>query len=291
MRRLSWFDYPNNVWRAAQIMKLPTMQSPPVLCNLVPLRPKCSPWHPILEHPQPVFFLQCKTASSTPIQKLSNTFKCITKMSQFLTDFFLRYNKTKRLPQCSRFEYFGTSEQMLVLCCKEITWHVDTLHPYRYRIFLFYIWNQLATWHPTTCMSNIRTQHSQMGHGSSGNKQVYSLPRFRKILQNYVHLQRVLILYSTLKILKRSTKIRVLTEFRWDTHSFKVGSVPVVVHEDSRCIAAYGIHNFDTKLALTSLDEGNPWFGNGQCVICGAVGNQGQRACRRLSITLWPNVD
>ena len=44
------------------------MQSSPLPCHLVPLRPKYSPQHPILKHPQPMFFPQCERPSVTPIQ-------------------------------------------------------------------------------------------------------------------------------------------------------------------------------------------------------------------------------
>jgi len=38
------------------------------LCYLVPLRPKYSPQHPFLKHPQPTFLPQCERPSFTPIQ-------------------------------------------------------------------------------------------------------------------------------------------------------------------------------------------------------------------------------
>jgi len=37
-------------------------------CHIVPLRPKYSPQHPILKHPQPTFLPQCERPSFTPIQ-------------------------------------------------------------------------------------------------------------------------------------------------------------------------------------------------------------------------------
>ena len=36
--------------------------------HLIPLRPKCSPQHPILKHPQPTFLPQCGRPSFRPIQ-------------------------------------------------------------------------------------------------------------------------------------------------------------------------------------------------------------------------------
>ena len=40
----------------------------PLPCYLVPLRPKYSPKHPILKHPQPTLLPQCERPSFTPIQ-------------------------------------------------------------------------------------------------------------------------------------------------------------------------------------------------------------------------------
>jgi hypothetical protein len=41
----------------------------PLTCYLVPLRPKYSPQHPILKHPQPTFLPQCQRPSFTHVQK------------------------------------------------------------------------------------------------------------------------------------------------------------------------------------------------------------------------------
>jgi hypothetical protein len=38
----------------------------PLPCYLVPLRPKYSPQHPILKHPQPKFCPQCERPSFIP---------------------------------------------------------------------------------------------------------------------------------------------------------------------------------------------------------------------------------
>ena len=49
----------------------------PSLCSFlhsrypVPLRPKYSPQHPVLKHPQPTFLPQCKRPSITPIQYIA----------------------------------------------------------------------------------------------------------------------------------------------------------------------------------------------------------------------------
>ena len=42
-----WFDYPNNIWWAVQIIKLLVMYFSPLPCYIVPLRPIYSPQHPI----------------------------------------------------------------------------------------------------------------------------------------------------------------------------------------------------------------------------------------------------
>src|SRR5215510_732722 len=46
------------------------MKFSPLPCHLVPLRPKYSPQHPILKHPQPTFLPQCQRPSFTPIQQI-----------------------------------------------------------------------------------------------------------------------------------------------------------------------------------------------------------------------------
>ena len=65
----SSFYHPNNLEWGVQIMKLFITHFSPVHYHLVPLRPKYSPQHPILKHPQPTFLPQCEWPSFTPIQK------------------------------------------------------------------------------------------------------------------------------------------------------------------------------------------------------------------------------
>jgi len=50
----SWFYSSNNIWWGAQSMKLIVKIVFSNRCLLVPLKPKCLPQHPILEHPQPM---------------------------------------------------------------------------------------------------------------------------------------------------------------------------------------------------------------------------------------------
>jgi hypothetical protein len=51
---------------AVQIMELLIMNFSPFPCHFVPLRPKYSPQHPILKHPQPTFLPQCQRPSFPP---------------------------------------------------------------------------------------------------------------------------------------------------------------------------------------------------------------------------------
>jgi hypothetical protein len=39
----------------------------PLRCYPIPLRPKCTPQHPILKYPQPMFLPQCEWPRFTPI--------------------------------------------------------------------------------------------------------------------------------------------------------------------------------------------------------------------------------
>jgi len=65
----SLFYKPKNIWWGIQIIQLLNMQLPPLPCYLVLPRPKYSPWHPILKHPQPAFLPQCQRPNFTCIQK------------------------------------------------------------------------------------------------------------------------------------------------------------------------------------------------------------------------------
>ena len=60
------------------IIKLLIMYFSPLPCYLVPLRPKYSPQHPILKHPQPKFLPQCERPSFTPIQNNRQNYTSIT---------------------------------------------------------------------------------------------------------------------------------------------------------------------------------------------------------------------
>jgi hypothetical protein len=49
-------------------MELLIMKFSPLPSHFIPLRPKCSPQHPIPKHPQPTFLPQCQRPSFTPIE-------------------------------------------------------------------------------------------------------------------------------------------------------------------------------------------------------------------------------
>ena len=59
----TWFVDRNFIYWTVLIMKLILSFFSPPAFYLVPLRPKCLPQHPILEHRQPVFLPQCKRPS------------------------------------------------------------------------------------------------------------------------------------------------------------------------------------------------------------------------------------
>ena len=56
----SRFYHPNNIWRGVQIIELFIMWFSPLPCYLVHFRHKYSPQHPIFQHLQPKFLLQCE---------------------------------------------------------------------------------------------------------------------------------------------------------------------------------------------------------------------------------------
>ena len=63
----SRFSHPNNIGWGLHIIKFFIMYFSPVPYYLVPLKPKCSPQHPILKHPQPRFLRHCEWPSFTHI--------------------------------------------------------------------------------------------------------------------------------------------------------------------------------------------------------------------------------
>jgi hypothetical protein len=65
----SRFYHPHNIGWSVQIIKLLILPTP-----LLPLRPKYSPQHPILKHPQPTFLPHCQDLSSEISQPLSPLF-------------------------------------------------------------------------------------------------------------------------------------------------------------------------------------------------------------------------
>ena len=52
----SWFDQSTSMWWEAQFLKRLIMQFSPVPSHFFRIRPKYIPQHPILKHPQPIFF-------------------------------------------------------------------------------------------------------------------------------------------------------------------------------------------------------------------------------------------
>ena len=62
-----WFCH-QDIWWAVQVMKLLIVPYAPVPCHF-PVRPKCLPQHPILEHPQSKFRTQRDRPTSHPYTK------------------------------------------------------------------------------------------------------------------------------------------------------------------------------------------------------------------------------
>jgi hypothetical protein len=60
------------------------MESSPLPCYLVPLRPKYPTQHPILEHPQPMFLPQCERPNFTLIQNNRQNYSSVILIFVFL---------------------------------------------------------------------------------------------------------------------------------------------------------------------------------------------------------------
>jgi hypothetical protein len=72
-----WLHCPINILWEIQIMTFLNMQSPPVPCYLVPLKPKYLSHRRILEHPQPMLPPLCDRPRFTPTQKSAKLHLCI----------------------------------------------------------------------------------------------------------------------------------------------------------------------------------------------------------------------
>jgi hypothetical protein len=71
-----WSDHSNDIRLGIQITKLLIIQFPPATCYPLPRKYKYeySPQNPVFNHPQSVFFPQCKTPSCTPIQNYTQNY-------------------------------------------------------------------------------------------------------------------------------------------------------------------------------------------------------------------------
>ena len=81
----SRFYPPKNIGWGIQTIKLLNIQFSTLAFYVFPLRPKYSPQHSILKHPQPTFLPQCNRPSFTPIhnnrQNYSSVYLCLCTFS------------------------------------------------------------------------------------------------------------------------------------------------------------------------------------------------------------------
>jgi hypothetical protein len=96
----------------------------PFPCYPVPLRPKYSPQHPILKHPQPTFLPKCERPSLTPVQNNRQNYTsvylnlCIFMIVSWKTKdsalFFTRGNCTKSFMFSKSFSFYLIWAQNIV---------------------------------------------------------------------------------------------------------------------------------------------------------------------------------
>ena len=80
----SRFNHPNNFGWRVQIIKLIIRYFSPFPCYLGPLRPKYSPQHPILKHPQPTFLPEAQRPCFTLLQNNRQNYNfCIISPSLY----------------------------------------------------------------------------------------------------------------------------------------------------------------------------------------------------------------
>ena len=73
----SRYDHAKNIKWGLHIIKLLIIQFFPLPSYLVPFKPKYSPQHPILKHPQPTFLPQCERPSFTPIKNYGQSYSSV----------------------------------------------------------------------------------------------------------------------------------------------------------------------------------------------------------------------
>jgi len=87
----SWFDHPNNISWAVQIINLLIMHSSPLFFYLVPHRPKYLPQHPILKHCQSMFLPNCERPRFTSIKENRRNYISVYINILVLTHKFCNY--------------------------------------------------------------------------------------------------------------------------------------------------------------------------------------------------------
>ena len=68
---------PEQYWVGSTIIKLLIMWFSPLPCHIIPLRPKYSPQHLVLKHPQPTFLPQCERPSFSPIHNNGQNYSSV----------------------------------------------------------------------------------------------------------------------------------------------------------------------------------------------------------------------
>jgi hypothetical protein len=85
-----WLDHSNYTWRRVQVMTHLIMQFSPTSCHFSSLRFKYSPQHPVLKHPQSMFFSSCQRPSFTPIQNHRQNYSFV------YSNFYVSRQQTRR---------------------------------------------------------------------------------------------------------------------------------------------------------------------------------------------------
>ena len=84
----SRFYHPHNIGWGVQIIQLLIMQFPPLPCYLVPPRPKYSPRHSILEHPQHEGYIIQYILQYIIYPSQNSTLKMVTKVDRNMWDLY-----------------------------------------------------------------------------------------------------------------------------------------------------------------------------------------------------------